>query len=336
LAQKKVWDQPIAVRKQWVGTIEPLTLTRQCELTGVARSTVYVPQLAAEPDEQELLLLALIDAEYTRHPFYGSRKIKQYLRGLGHKINRKRVQRLMGILGLAGMAPGPNTSRRHPQHKVYPYLLRGVLVTRPNQVWSTDITYIRLPRGFVYLVAVIDWYSRKVLSWRLSNTLDSGFCVDCLEQALQVYGVPEIFNTDQGCQFTSEAFTGVLKANGIAISMDGRGRALDNIFVERLWRSVKHEDVYLKGYATMSDLLLGLTEYFVFYNTERMHQSLGYDTPDQVYLAANGGGARIVDKYSETQKTHLKIATNKETESQGSAVPLHVKGYPLKLDALLS
>ena len=157
-------------------------------------------------------LLELIDAEYTRHPFLGGRKIRQYLRGLlGHKINRKRVQRLMRILGLAGMAPGPDTSRPHPQHKIYPYLLRGVNVIRPNQVWSTDITYIRLAHGFVYLVAVIDWYSRKVLSWRLSNTLDSGFCVDCLEQALQAYGTSEIFNTDQGCQFTSEAFTGVLK-----------------------------------------------------------------------------------------------------------------------------
>ena len=336
MAQKKVWDQPIAVRKQWVSAIEPLALTRQCELTGVARSTVYVPQLAVEPDEQELALLALIDAEYTRHPFYGSRKIKQYLRGLGHKINRKRVQRLMGILGLAGMAPGPNTSRRHPQHKVYPYLLRGVLVTHPNQVWSTDITYIRLPRGFVYLVAVIDWYSRKVLSWRLSNTMDSRFCVDCLEQALQAYGAPEIFNTDQGCQFTSEAFTGVLKAHSITISMDGRGRALDNIFVERLWRSVKHEDVYLKGYTTMSELLIGLTEYFVLYNTERPHQSLGYETPDQVYWTASGGGAKIVDKYSEKEKSHPKIKTKNETENRGSAVPLHKEGYPLKLDALLS
>ncbi len=267
------------MRKQWIGATEPLALIRQCELTGVARSTVYTPHLAARPDEQELTLLELIDAEYTLHPFYGSRKIKHYLRSLGYKINRKRVQRLMGMLGLAGMAPGPNTSRRHPQHKIYPYLLRGVLVTRPNQVWSTDITYIRLSRGFVYLVAVIDWYSRKVLSWRLSNTLDSGFCVDCIEQALQVYGIPDIFNTDQGSQFTSEAFTGVLKAHGITISMDGRGRALDNIFVERLWRSVKHEDVYLRGYATMSDLLPGLTEYFTFYNTERMHQSLGYNTP---------------------------------------------------------
>lgn len=273
----------------------------------MARSTVYAPPLAATPDAQELTLLGLVDAEYTRHPFFGSRKIRQYLRGLGYKINRKRVQRLMGVLGLAGMAPGPNTSRPHPQHKAYPYLLRGVDVVRPNQVWSTDITYIRLPRGFVYLVAVIGWYSRRVLSWRLSNTLDSGFCVDCLEQALQAYGTPEIFNTDQGCQFTSEAFTGALKARGIAISMDGRGRALDNIFVERLWRSVKHEDVYLKGYATMPELLIGLTEYFVFYNTERTHQSLGYDTPDEVYRTASGGGARIVDNYSTPEKTRSGI-----------------------------
>jgi putative transposase len=204
-----------------------LALTRQCELAGVNRSTVYAPHLAAKPDEQELALLVLIDVEYTRRPFYGSRKIKIYLRNLGYRINRKRVQRLMAMLGLAGMAPGPNTSRPHPQHKIYPYLLRGVVVTRPNQVWSTDITYIRLPRGFVYLAAVIDWYSRRVLSWRLSNTTDSGFCVDCLEEALQNYGTPEIFNTDQGSQFTSEAFTGVLLKKSIAISMDGRGRALD-------------------------------------------------------------------------------------------------------------
>jgi len=243
-----------------------------------------------------------IDAEYTRHPFYGSRKLTVYLCGIGHQVNRKRIQRLMGILGLVGMAPGPNTSRPSPQHVVYPYLLRGVAVTRPNQVWSTDITYIRLARGFVYLAAVIDWYSRKVLSWRLSNTLDSGFCVDCLEQALQTYGIPEIFNTDQGCQFTSEAFTSVLKAHCISISMDGRGRALDNIFVERLWRSVKHEDVYLKGYTTVPELQLGLTEYFLFYNRERTHQSLDYKTPDVIYRTAIGGGARIVDKFKEKEQ----------------------------------
>jgi putative transposase len=261
--------------------------------------------VVAVPDDVELLLLALIDAEYTRHPFFGSRKMVLYLAKMGHLVTRKRVQRLMGLLGLAGMAPGPNTSRPHPQHKIYPYLLRGVTITRPNQVWSTDITYIRLARGFVYLVAVIDWYSRKVLAWRLSNTLDSGFCVDCLEQSLRKYGIPEIFNTDQGSQFTSEAFTSVLTLRGIAISMDGRGRALDNIFVERLWRSVKHEDVYLKGYVTLPELHLGLTDYFAFYNTERPHQSLGYGTPMQVYQTASGGGARIVDQFVE-RKTTLK------------------------------
>lgn len=279
--------------------LDPMALTRQCLLAGITRSTVYASHVVDTPDELELLLLALIDAEYTLHPFYGSRKMVVHLGKVGYPVNRKRVQRLMRILGLAGMAPGPNTSCPHPQHKIYPYLLRGVNVTRPNQVWSTDITYIRLPRGFAYLTAVIDWYSRKVLAWRLSNTLDSEFCVDCLEQSLRSYGIPDIFNTDQGCQFTSEAFTGALKLNGIAISMDGRGRALDNIFVERLWRSVKHEDVYLKGYVDMPRLQLGLAEYFEFYNTERPHQSLGDLTPIEVYQTGSGGGARIVDKFKE-------------------------------------
>ena len=274
-------------------------MVRQCELAGVSRATVYAQRVLRPDSEADLLLLGLIDEQYTRRPFYGSRKMVSFLETRGHRVNRKRVQRLMRILGLAGMAPGPDTSRPHPQHKVYPYLLRGVVVTRPNQVWSTDITYIRLAHGFVYLVAVIDWYSRRVLSWRISNTLDTAFCVDCLEEALQRYGNPEIFNTDQGCQFTSESFTGVLKAHGIAISMDGRGRALDNIFVERLWRSVKYEDVYLKGYANSMELMIGLTEYFVFYNGERPHQSLGNLTPDQVYATASGGGARIVDKFSK-------------------------------------
>jgi len=298
LAEKKVRDLPVELRKQWVSPLEPLALTRQCELTGANRSMVYAPSMIAIPDEQELAILSAIDAEYTQHPFYGSRKIRIFLIGLGYKINRKRVKRLMGILGLAGMAPGPNTSRPHPLHKVYPYLLRGVAVVRPNHVWSTDITYIRLAHGFVYLMAVIDWYSRKVLAWRVSNTLDGRFCVECLEQALQAFGIPEIFNTDQGCQFTSETFTGVLKRHNIDISMDGRGRALDNIFVERLWRSVKYEDTYLKGYVTIPELSRGLTAYFTFYNTERFHQSLGYMTPDAVYRAASGGGAKIVDKFS--------------------------------------
>jgi len=220
-----------------------------------------------------------------------------FLGKAGHTVNRKRVQRLMRLMGLAGMAPGPNTSRLHPTHKVYPYLLRGVAVVRPNHVWSTDITYIRLPRGFAYLVAVIDWYSRKVLSWRISNSMEAIFCVDCLEDALRTHGKPEIFNSDQGSQFTSDAFTNVLTREGVVISRDGRGRVFDNIFVERLWRNVKHEDVYLKGYATMGELMVGLTEYFAFYNGERPHQSLGDQTPQGVYQTGIGGGAMIVDKF---------------------------------------
>jgi putative transposase len=203
----------------------------------------------------------------------------------------------MRVLGLAGMAPGPATSKPHPAHKVYPYLLRGVAITRPNQVWSTDITYIRLAHGFAYLVAVMDWYSRRVLAWRLSNTLEAGFCVDCLEEALRAHGCPAIFNTDQGSQFTSEAFTKVLLDAGITISMDGRGRALDNIFVERLWRTVKYEDIYLKDYAGLPELLLGMTEYFAFYNDERPHQGLGYRTPAAVHCSGEGGGAEIVDRF---------------------------------------
>lgn len=274
---------------------------------------MYAQRVPKRASEQDLELLRLIDEQYTRRPFYGSRKIVTFLQTQGHLVNRKRVQRLMRVLGLAGMAPGPNTSRPQPQHKVYPYLLRGVAVARPNQVWSTDITYIRLAHGFVYLVAVIDWYSRKVLSWRISNTMDTAFCVDCLEEALQRHGNPEIFNTDQGSQFTSDAFTGALKSRGIAISMDGRGRALDNIFVERLWRSVKYEDVYLKGYRNAMELMLGLTEYFVFYNDERPHQSLGNRTPAVVYMTASGGGARIVDKFSKNGATPCSCEKDGQT-----------------------
>ena len=277
-----------------------IPVSKQCQLLAVTRSVVYdkKKRLQKEVGELDSILLQLLDEEYTRHPFYGTRRMTHYLRGCGHTVNRKRVQRLMQKLGLAGMAPGPNTSKAHPQHKIYPYLLRGIDVVRPNQVWSTDITYIRLPRGFVYLVAIIDWYSRKVLSWRLSNTMDASFCVDSLEEAIQGFGKPEIFNTDQGAQFTSDSFTGVLKKNDIKISMDGRGRALDNIFVERLWRSVKYEEVYLNKHENMQDLMKGLTHYFMFYNNERKHQSLGYQTPESVYRSGVGGGAKIVDKFS--------------------------------------
>ena len=293
------------MRLGWIGPDPKLPLSRQCELAGLSRATVYRPRVAVSVDEDDLTLCALIDEEYTQHPFYGSRRMVVILLRQGWLVNRKRVQRLMRVMGLAGMAPGPSTTVRHPGHKVYPYLLRGVAVVRPNHVWSTDITYIRLARGFAYLVAVIDWYSRRVLSWRISNSMDASFCVDCLEEALISHGKPDIFNTDQGVQFTSQAFTGVLLREGVAISMDGRGRALDNIFVERLWRNVKHEDVYLNGYATMGDLTVGLTRYFAFYNGERPHQSLNYQTPDVVYASGEGGGAMIVDKYGSAAVTPL-------------------------------
>lgn len=278
-----------------------LPLTRQCELAGVSRATVYRRLEATarqrHEDQQDDELRALIDEEYTGRPFYGSRRMAVFLRAQGHRTNRKRVQRLMREMGLAGMAPGPATSKPHPRHKVYPYMLRGVAVTRPNQVWSTDLTYIRLARGFAYLVAIIDWYSRRVLAWRISNSMDASFCVDCLEDALRHHGKPEVFNSDQGSQSTSDAFTGVLKREGVAISMDGRGRALDNIFVERLWRNVKYEDVYLKGYANMAELTVGLAQYFAFYNAERPHQALGYETPNHVHRTGVGGGALIVDRF---------------------------------------
>ena len=294
----------MSVRRAWIECAAPagsptLAVSRQCALAGVARSWVYRAPAGETLDERDLRLLSLIDAQYTRRPFYGSRRLVVYLKEQGLTVNRKRVQRLMRVLGLAGMAPGPSTSRPHPEHKIYPYLLRGVAVVRPNQVWSTDITYIGLEHGFAYLVAVIDWYSRRVLAWRLSNTLEAGFCVDCLEDALRTHGTPEIFNTDQGSQFTSEAFTGVLLDAGIAISMDGRGRALDNIFVERLWRSVKYEDIYIQGYASLPELLLGLTAYFAFYNGERPHRSLGYRTPAEVHRSGDGGGASIVDRFAD-------------------------------------
>jgi putative transposase len=286
----------------------------QCQLAGIARSTAYVDK-AATVDGNELVLLGLLDGEYTRHPFYGSRKMVVWLRTQGYCVNRKRVQRLMRILGLVAMAPGPNTSKKHPQNKTYPYLLRGLSVARPNHVWSTDITYIRLAQGFVYLVAIIDWYSRKVLAWQVSNTMDASFCVDCLDDALKGFGKPEIFNTDQGSQFTSEGWIRVLKDNAIHISMDGRGRALDNIFVERLWRSVKYEDVYPKNYASMPELLMGLAEYFIFYNGGRFHQALGYKTPDQAYRTGDGGGAKIADHFGDK-----KASSDKETGQQPSAV----------------
>ena len=260
---------------------EPLSIIRQCELLDLPRSTFYhVPEPVSETD---LALMKLIDRCHMELPFYGSRRIVDWLGDEGYLVNRKRVQRLMRTMGIVAVYPKKNLSRANQAHRVYPYLLRNLNIDRPNQVWATDITYLPMARGFVYLVAVIDWYSRRVLSWRLSNTLDSQFCVDALEDAIAKYGAPEIFNTDQGSQFTSEEFTGVLKREEIQISMDGKGRWLDNVFVERLWRSVKYEEVYLKAYDNVGHARQSLETYFKFYNEKRRHQSLDRQTPDSVY-----------------------------------------------------
>ena len=289
MAEKKVQSAGLNVSAKRA-LIEPdadqPSIRRQCELIGLNRSSWYVQETPASESAENLALMQRIDELYTAHPFYGSRKMTAVLRREGWAVNRKRVRRLMRLMGLQSLAPCPDTSRAHPAHPVYPYLLRDTVVERPNQVWATDITYIRIERGFAYLVAVMDWQSRKVLAWRLSNTLDTEFCVEALQEALRSFGPPEIFNTDQGSQFTSREFTGVLQAHGIRISMDGKGRAFDNIFVERLWRSVKYEEVYLKHYETLREAREGLTAYFRFYNTERPHQSLGNQTPAEVYGAA--------------------------------------------------
>jgi putative transposase len=256
---------------------------RQCELLGLARASLYYQ--ATEETTTNLRLMRLLDEEYTRHPFYGSRRLTKWLNLQGKEANRKRVQRLMRLMGLEAIYPKPRLSVGDPNHRVYPYLLRGVAIERVNQVWSADITYVPMPKGFMYLAATIDWYSRYVVSWRLSNTLDGLFCQEMLDEALS-RGRPEIFNTDQGVQFTALAFTERLKQAGVLISMDGRGRCLDNVFVERLWRTVKYEDIYLQGYATVAELERGLWTYLRFYNEERLHQSLDYKPPRLVYQGA--------------------------------------------------
>lgn len=271
-------------RREWIEWQQPaLSITRQCALVGVPRSTVYYEPVAVSAADRELM--HRLDEQYTRTPFYGSRRMTAWLQTQGHLVNRKRVTRLLALLGLEALVPRRRLSTPAPGHRIYPYLLRGVSIDRVDQVWSTDITYIRLRRGFAYLVAVLDWYSRYVLAWELAPTLDTAFCVSALEAALR-QGQPEIFNTDQGAQFTSATFTGCLEAAGVQISMDGRGRALDNVFVERLWRSVKYEEVYLKDYAGFTDAVRNLAAYFRFYNGERLHQALGYRTPAAVYRAA--------------------------------------------------
>jgi putative transposase len=257
-----------------------LSVRRQCALLGLPRASLYY-QPHGESAET-LHLMRLLDAQYTATPFYGIRRMTAWLRAQGYPVNHKRVARLMQQMGIEAIYTKPKLSQAAAEHTIYPYLLRGVQVERVNHVWSTDITYVRLHQGFVSLVAVMDWCRRYVLSWALSVTMEGHFCVEALENALQG-GQPEIFNTDQGAQFTSRAFTERLKQDGVQISMDGRGRALDNVFVERLWRSVKYEEVYLKDYTTVREARLGLGQYFTFYNHERLHQALGYQTPAAVY-----------------------------------------------------
>jgi putative transposase len=264
-----------------------LSVRRQCELLGLNRSSLYYQPASETPEN--LRLMRLIDQEYTAHPFLGSRRLTRWLVQQGEAVNRKRVQRLMRLMGLEAIHPKPKLRGGGRGHRIYPYLLRKVSVERPDQVWSTDITYVPLGGGFMYLAAVIDWYSRYVIAWRLSNTLDGSFCLEMLEEALSG-GKPAVFNTDQGVQFTTEAWTGRLESAGVAVSMDGRGRCLDNVFVERLWRSVKYEDIYLRGYETVPQLRQGLGRYFPYYNEARLHQSLNYRTPAVVYREKRRAG----------------------------------------------
>ena len=258
-----------------------LSIARQCRLLNLQRSSFYYRPKPVKAEDLELM--RLIDEQYLKVPTWGSRSMRNHLRRLGYIVNRKRMQRLMRLMGLEAIYPRPRTSRPHPEHTIYPYLLRDMNIESPNQVWSADITYVPMSRGFLYLVAVMDWQSRKVLSWRLSNTMDADFCVEALREAIRGYGRPEIFNTDQGAQFTSGAFTKVLKDNDIAISMDGRGRMQDNIFIERLWWTLKYHYLYLRSFADGSELRAGLRDWFGFYNHERSHQALDGRTPDEVY-----------------------------------------------------
>jgi putative transposase len=261
---------------------DKLPVTRQCELLDLSRSGIYYKPVPLSAMDVELM--RQIDEIHLLCPFYGSRNIRNELWGKGYKIGRDRVRRLMRRMGIEALYVKPRLSIPHSGHVKYPYLLRGLEITKANHVWATDITYIPMARGFCYLVAIMDWSSRKVLAWRLSNTLDSAFCVDALEEAIAKFGCPDIFNTDQGSQFTAEVFTNVLRANNIAISMDGKGRWMDNVFIERLWKSVKYEDIYLKGYASMAEVRNGLVNYFKFYNEKRWHNSFDKKTPNMVYF----------------------------------------------------
>ena len=265
-----------------------LSIARQCQLLKVARSTLYYRPAPVSDDD--LAVMRRLDEQYLVTPFYGARRMAAVLRRDGLVVNRKRIRRLMRVMGIEAIYQKPNTSRRHPEHKVYPYLLRGMAIERPNQVWCADITYIPMAKGFVYLVAVMDWFSRRVLAWRLSIGMDTDFCVEALQEAMERFGQPEVFNTDQGVQFTSAAFLDELEGRGVRVSMDGKGRFLDNIFIERLWRSLKYEEVFIKAYGLVAEARRGIGAWLAFYNDERPHQALDYRTPSQVFAQAKACG----------------------------------------------
>lgn len=295
MAQKKVLGYPSEARKDLIDPQDGgLSLRRQCGLLGLNRSSLYYRPVGES--EENLSLMRLLDEQYTRTPFYGVLRMVAHLRRLGHDVNPKRVRRLLRVMGLETVYQKPVLSRPNPEHEVYPYLLRGLAIDRCDQVWSTDITYVRLASGFVYLMAVIDWYSRYVLGWALSTTLEADFCIEAVGKILARKRC-EIFNTDQGAQFTTTRFTRPLRNQGIQVSMDGRGRALDNIFVERLWRTVKYEYVYLQDIPTVRKAWLGLRDFFDFYNHERLHQSLDYRTPAQVYFGSQQNRGEPADFY---------------------------------------
>ena len=306
-------------------TDDQMSILAQCRLLRVARSTLYYRPAPASDDD--LRLMRRIDEQYLETPFYGSRRMVAVLRREGYAVNRKRVRRLMRLMGIEAIYQKPNTSQRHPDHKVYPYLLRGLVIDRPNQVWCADITYIPMAKGFVYLVAVMDWFSRRVLAWRLSIGMETAFCVEALQEAIDRYGAPELFNTDQGVQFTCEAFIATLADQGIRISMDGKGRCLDNIFCERLWRSLKYEDIYLRAYETTKEARTGIGQWFTFYNDARPHQSLKYQTPRHFFEATRAcayvDNARALPTSTQAQQPQQKGDSHDQKELIQSVIASH-------------
>jgi putative transposase len=306
-------------RRAMVDPDDPvLAIAAQCRLLKIARSTLYYRPVPVDPDD--LAVMRRMDELYLASPFYGSRRMVAVLRREGLVINRKRVRRLMRVMGLEAIYQKPSTSQGHPDHKVYPYLLRGLIVERPNQVWCADITYIPMARGFVYLVAVMDWFSRRVLSWRLSITMEADFCVEAVQEAMAKHGRPEVFNTDQGVQFTSAAFLDELETAGVRVSMDGKGRFLDNIFIERLWRSLKYEEVFIKAYGSVAEARRGIGGWFSFYNDERPHQALGYQTPRAIFA---GEACEHVGNPSASLRSAPALPTCSQAQHQEKEVLMY-------------